>query len=223
MATELWSLKHEKPLIGFSMGHNYKDPGAVVRYRGNRVTEFECIEKVTHYIEQRFAQKGLSHILYVPKTNHLTTEELLLDSGMRKELSATIKFLNQHEVDLAIELHFNKHNNPQCKGTEVFYCLNSVKGEALADFFSGRLSEWCGPGVAKDDTQTWIYEQYEWRLGFVKNTHMPAILLEPCFMSNPRDLERLMTNWRILGDIITEMILDALRKFWGWKRIRQKG
>lgn len=218
--TEFWRLKHTKPLVGFSIGHNHKDPGAVVQYQGRRVTEFECIEKVTHYIEGQFAHRKLSHILYVPKTNHLTRKELMADAGTTKELSATIKFMNQHEVDLAIELHFNAANVAR-KGNEVFHAIGSEKGKQLAEFFSGRLTEWCGPGTAKDDTKTWVHHLYGKGLGFCRQTKMPAILLEPCFMSNPRDIERLMTNWKILGNIITETILDALQRFWGWKNARQ--
>ena len=125
-------------------------------------------------------------------------------------------FFNQHDVDLAIELHFNAANVAR-KGNEVFHAIGSEKGTELAEFFSGRLTEWCGPGAAKDDTKTWVHHLYGKGLGFCRQTHMPAILLEPCFMSNPRDMKRLITNWKLLGDIITEAILNALKKFWGWE------
>ena len=200
-----------QPLIALSKGHNQHAQGA----EQDGVTEFSLIEPVVDLVKKQFEDWGIRHLLYVPKLDHLSMAELLADSGKRKELAATIKFINQRNVKVAVELHFNKHRNKDVHGCEVFHYRQSVEGERLAKFVSGRLTEWLPPSVVKDDTQTYIYERYGYPLGFLKYTKMPAILIEGGYMSNSKDFSQMKDNPDKLARVLSEALVGILEKFLG--------
>jgi len=49
--------------------------------------------------------------------------------GLRKK----VKFINDHDSDVAVEIHFNGSSNPKVSGTETLYCPGSVKGKKFAE------------------------------------------------------------------------------------------
>jgi hypothetical protein len=105
---------------------------------------------------------------------------------------------------LVISFHFNAHNNPKTSGSEVF-----SNGKGDADYIAAKLLHIItsvlgtkSRGVKKAEGS---------RAGFLRFYHCPAILLEPCFITNP-DEANLVHDVQVIRKL-GEAIADALVKW----------
>ena len=182
----------KRPLVAVSIGHSFKDPGAPAP----GPDEFERAAQVVNYMELIWPQMTTTIDLYVPH------EADLLPAG--KGLKETIRLINAHEATIAAELHFNSASYPERRGGEVFYYK---KGKELAETLQVQLMLW-HPGVhchVKPDTKSYVK-----KLGFLRKTKMPAVLIEPCFLSNELDRFWLEEHWKELAVRLIEGLTNYL-------------
>lgn len=83
--------------------------------------------------------------------------------------------------DLFISLHLNSHNEPTAEGTSTYYFRSSRTGAALAEHVQSALAEL---GLKDCRTHPSSYP-------VLKETRMPAILVEPAHITSPDDEKRL--------------------------------
>ena len=98
-------------------------------------------------------------------------------------LQAITDTANATDADILVSIHCNAAS-AAAKGTETFYCQGSSKGRKIAEYVQKELIAAMGTvdrGV-KDDTQT----QHK-RIHVLRQSAMPAILIELAFISNPDD------------------------------------
>lgn len=101
--------------VAISAGHHEKAQGADRK----GITEFsETVPWRDQLIES---------IEAVAKTRRLELEAIKIESGF---LSTKVRHINQAEVDLAIEIHFNAANTDKPRGCEILYCPGSDAGMA---------------------------------------------------------------------------------------------
>lgn len=102
--------------------------------------------------------------------------------SVSSSLSQRCAIANNAKVDIYVSIHFNAFNN-QAHGTEVFAA--SRKGSALAQKV---LEAICPLGFfnrgVKDGSHLYV----------LKNTDMPAILVECCFVDSTRDMKLFDTD-----------------------------
>jgi N-acetylmuramoyl-L-alanine amidase len=80
-----------------------------------------------------------------------------------------------------VSLHLNTHDEPTPEGASTFYFGGSRSGEALADKI---LDELTALGLRDCRSHARSYT-------ILKETRMPAVLVEPVFITNPDEEKRL--------------------------------
>lgn len=88
---------------------------------------------------------------------------------------------NDLEADLFISLHLNSHTGEMAEGASTYYFPRSRGGELIADRIQHRLIEL---GLADCRSHPRSYP-------ILKETRMPAVLVEPAFITNTSDAKRL--------------------------------
>jgi len=97
-----------------------------------------------------------------------------------------------HEIDLAIELHNNGFEDRSVDGTETFYWPSSISGKAWAQ----KIQEFMVAEIGLNDRGAKPHTDPK-RNGFVRKTDMPAVLVEPFFITNDATAKEILT-----GDIV---------------------
>ena len=111
----------------------------------------------------------------------------------RVELADRVKTANNNGADYFISIHTNSASNPAATGTETFAFPNSALGTKLADAVQKSLVNEIGlanRGVKHRD------------FFVLKNTKMPAILVETAFINNPGE-EKLLKDQNFLDKAVT--------------------
>jgi N-acetylmuramoyl-L-alanine amidase len=100
-----------------------------------------------------------------------------------EECSATERARRGNEIggDVFVSLHLNTHDEPTPEGASTFYFGGSKSGETLADKV---LEELTGLGLRDCRSHARSYT-------VLKETRMPAALVEPVFITNPDEEKRL--------------------------------
>jgi N-acetylmuramoyl-L-alanine amidase len=88
---------------------------------------------------------------------------------------------NDLDAELFLSLHLNSHPRPSAEGASTYYFGGSRAGEVLAEGIQGRLVA-LGLGDCRAHARSYP---------ILKETRMPAVLVEPGFISNPQDERRL--------------------------------
>ncbi|MEM3357189.1 MAG: N-acetylmuramoyl-L-alanine amidase [Candidatus Bathyarchaeia archaeon] len=115
-----------------------------------------------------------------------------------RQLQAKLKGVN-----FVVSFHFNSASNPKAQGAEVYYNIHASKdiADALMDAIVGVLNN--PRRIVREATNT--------RASFINHYHCPAVLIEPCFISNKHEAEMIhdVETLRKLG----ESIAQTLRRF----------
>lgn len=119
----------------------------------------------------------------------------VFQSSSLQEIADSANYSNS---DIFVSIHCNAAS-PSAKGTETFYCAGSSKGRTIAEFVQKSIVanlQTVDRGV-KDDTQS-----AAGRLYVLRQTAMPAILIELAFLSNEDDAKLLRDyQWRFANAI----------------------
>lgn len=96
--------------------------------------------------------------------------------------SARAQIANEFGADLLLSLHLNSHPNPEARGAATYYFqhghVGSEPGEHLAGLCQGALVD-CGSVDCRSHGKAYP---------ILRETSMPAVVVEPGFLSNPEDV-----------------------------------
>jgi N-acetylmuramoyl-L-alanine amidase len=109
---------------------------------------------------------------------------------------------NAIDADLFLSLHLNNNPEPQAEGASTYYFRSSRAGEALAEAIQKELT---GLGLRDCRSHGRSY-------AILRETRMPAILIEPAFISNPDEAKRL--EEASFRGAIADAILAGTRKYY---------
>lgn len=147
--------------FGIDIGHNCPpDTGAVGVKKEDVLTK-----DVGNRLMQKLSAAGHSVINCTPNTAATVGESL------RKRVDKA----NANLVDLFVSIHFNAFNG-SAKGTEVFAISNTSK--AIAQSVLNQIVKLGFNNRGVKNTPFFV----------IKNTSMPAILVECCFCDSPADM-----------------------------------
>lgn len=102
----------------------------------------------------------------------------------RASLDKRVQIANESKADFFISIHINSATNPKATGTETFAYKAGVEGDKLAHSIQSNLVQSIGladRGVKYNSLQV------------VRDTKMPACLVEVAFINNPNE-EKLLKS-----------------------------
>ena len=123
------------------------------------------------------------------------------------------RIMEESRSDLFISIHMNSYSGSGAKGHRVFYDTNHPHIKDLAENIEARLSDITGE-------ENYSVKPCERNLFLLKNTPIPAILVECGFLSNPRDEEKLNTSEH--QSKLAWAISDAIEKYYLHQGVNQK-
>jgi N-acetylmuramoyl-L-alanine amidase len=116
-------------------------------------------------------------------------------SSVRHSLQQRVNKANSNKVDVFVSIHFNAFNKA-AHGTEVFAASSTGKKIALRVLNKIVSLGFFNKGV-KDGSHLYV----------LKNTTMPAILVECCFCDSSKDMTLFST---VTADKMAQAIVDGL-------------
>ena len=178
--------------IFIDAGHNYSgwDTGA----EGHGLRERE----ITFYIAN-----GLKHRLQAQNIEvKMSREALDVNLGYNEDssLNKRAEIANKWGADLFISIHCNAFNE-MAFGTETFCFSRMSEGEKLATKVQNRIVSVC-------KTYDRGVKTANYRV--LKNTNMPAILVETAFIDNQDDAIKLGNNSELFAKAIYEGVLEYM-------------
>lgn len=118
------------------------------------------------------------------------------------EVSERAGRANQLRADLFLSFHLNAHEEGVAGGASTYYWPRSRAGEMLADEIQDQL---VALGISDCRSHPRSYP-------ILKETKMPAVLVEPGFITNPDDAARLISSRFRNG--VADAIANAVQRYY---------
>ncbi len=189
--SELPNVKQNKYLVVIDPGHGGQDPGAIGI---GGIRETDVVLEVSKIVEKLLSEKGV-------KVSLTRGNEVDLD------LSPRVSLANKINADIFVSIHANASRGKRrdINGLETFY-YRGWRGRLLAKKIQKQILR-VSPGSPDRGVK-------QGRFYVIKNTRMPAVLVEIGFLTGRLDARRLekTTHRRRLAYAIAKGILEYLNK-----------
>ena len=190
----------EDKIIVIDPGHGGNDAGAI---GPSGVMEKTVTLKVALELEKLLLAEGAEVIMtrrtdveVAPRGRHATDIE---------ELKSRCDIANEAEADIFISIHADSFTNPAARGTTCYYF-----GEGSSE--SKELAESVHPALL-EQLKTPSRGTKPCNFYVVRNTDMPAILVELAFISNPQ--EESLLNSKEGVEKAAQGIFDGIEDYFG--------
>lgn len=158
-------------------GHGGKDQGT--HCSKEPAYEEKQLNLATAKLVQRYLQK-LGYLVHMTRTD---------DSAI--ELQERAEMANKKHCDLFVSLHYNSAPNKQATGIEVYF-FNSKENPTRAKA-SEQLAEYILQAVV-NKTQAKVRGVRKGNFAVIRETKMPAILIEGGFLTNETERDNILNN-----------------------------
>jgi N-acetylmuramoyl-L-alanine amidase len=190
----------DAPTILLDVGHGGTD-------RGARAHLPYCEEKKLTLLTARLVKQYLDqlgyHVVMTRNTDNFIS------------LPKRVELANQAQANIFVSVHFNSSRSPEAQGIEVFFCdskedrTRTTASRKLADSVLSRIIRRTSAhsrGVKKGN------------FFVIRETSMPAVLVEGGFISNPE--ERALLKSRDYQEKIARGIADGVDQYFKarWKK-----
>lgn len=166
------------PHVALVVGHRPSSRGAVSK--DGRVNEFDYNSQIAPEVQRILESRDIECVVIFRPDK---------PKGKKSQYEQMVDLVNASEALVAVELHLNAVGSPAAFGASVLYS-GSTRGREVAQAVQAAV-------VAALGTQDrGVHARArEGRGGsFLHDTKMPAVIVEPGFVSNPEDLTRLRTR-----------------------------
>ena len=165
-----------RKIIVIDAGHGGWDPGMVASKVEEKHINLSIAQKLQVYLEQAGAT--------VVITRHDDADLAKSKSG---DMNARRLIANTSHGDIFVSIHQNSFGSSSVKGAQVFYFNESDNSQKLANCVQGRIKEFVDTGnkfQAKANSNYYV----------LKQTAMPAVLVECGFLTNYNERQKLQTD-----------------------------
>ena len=188
---KLRDVKQNKFSVVIDPGHGGPDPGAIGI---GGIRETDVVLEVSKIVKKILSEKGVKVML-------TRKNEVDLD------LSRRVSFANNRDADIFVSIHANASRGKRrdINGLETFY-FRGWRGRSLAKHIQKQILR-VSPGSPDRGVK-------QGRFYVIKNTRMPAVLVEIGFLTGRLDARRLekSTHRKRLAYAIAKGILEYLNK-----------
>ncbi len=167
-------------------GHGGSDPGAVGK---SGLRESDVALKVSLKVEMILSDLGFSVRLTRPSNTYVP-------------LRTRAEIANHEQADLFVSVHCNAAENKSAQGVETFHYPTSKNGKVLAEILQERLVGLGGRKNRGVKTANFLV---------LRETFMPAVLVELGFISNSE--EESVLNSNSYQEICANAIAQAVRRY----------
>ncbi|HWL66049.1 MAG TPA: N-acetylmuramoyl-L-alanine amidase [Actinomycetota bacterium] len=175
----------EQAVVVIDPGHGGTDPGEVGT-RGNREADL-CWELSTRLAEQLSIEGA--------RVRFTHTEAEAPDSSERARRA------NELQGDILVSIHLNSHEEWTAEGASTYFFGGSHAGQTLAEKI---LDELVMLGARDCRSHARSYT-------LLRETRMPAVLVEPAFISNPDEEKKLEDSDHL--NVLASSIVAAIRRY----------
>jgi N-acetylmuramoyl-L-alanine amidase len=176
--------------VAIDPGHGPSDPGVV---GPGGLTEAEATFAISERLAEELAARGAEPLL-------------LREAGEDPDEEERIARANRSGADVVVAVHMNNHAEPSAEGASGYYFGStgavSEDGRALAEVIQDEIIVRLGMKDGRTHPKA---------LPILRETVMPAVHLEPCFLTNPRE-ERRLSEGKLPHDLALA-IADGLARF----------
>ncbi len=178
--------------VAIDPGHGLQDPGAV---GPSGLTEADAAWLLASSIEAELRRRG--------------AEPRLIRTGNEDPPAAErAARANRWGAEVCLSIHLNAHTDPRAEGSMCLYyghdSATSQAGLRLAEAIQDELTSRIGLTDGRTHPMT---------ITLLRETRMPAVQVEPCFVSNPRE-ERLLGEEPFRRDVAIA-IVHGVERFLG--------
>ena len=180
-------------IVVIDAGHGGSDPGAVGYKDGKIVARESNINlSIALLVGQKLENSGVKVVYTRKKDSYIALKN-------RSEIS------NDSNCDLFVSIHCNSIENPEIKGTQVYYHPISEIGSLLADNIYKNMVD--------STPLTPMGKQNGSHLYVIRTTVAPAVLVETAFISNDSDRKYLLNkaNQETMAEAIYQGIMQTLK------------
>lgn len=183
-------------------GHGGTDPGAMYKGTAEKDINLAVALKVRELLNKRGAKVILTRStdvdFYTPREKG-TSREL-----KRSELDKRVQIAKQAHGDILISIHTNQDRHLDCYGIETFYHPLSNTGRIAAVTLQRELAKLQPRNHRKAKGGDYY---------LLRNTNMPALIVEVGFISNREERELLQQEGH--QQKIAQAIVSGLQKYYG--------
>lgn len=182
-------------VITIDAGHGGSDPGAIGQ---GGLKEKQVTLPIAELLKERLEKMGAK--VYMTRT---TDKDVYGPHASDKdELQARVNVAEKHDSDLFISLHINSSVNRNVGGISTYYFPKTANDGRLARAVQNELSSNFGvDNLGIREANFYV----------VKRCTMPAILVELCFISNPKEEKLLAGNW--FRKKAARLMADGIEKY----------
>ncbi len=190
-------------------GHGKPDPGSV---GVSGALEKDIVLTISLYLQDLLESRGV--IVHMTRTGDYDLAEAGtegLAARKREDLRARIELVNEVQPDVLVSIHANAFPSSRCSGAQTFYRKGCDLSQLLAVSMQHQLTR------ITNRTQRQASSQQD--LIILRNTRVPATVVEVGFLSNPQEEALLKQEgyqrrvaWAIYAGIVqymNEMSLPA--------------
>jgi N-acetylmuramoyl-L-alanine amidase len=186
--------------VALDAGHGPSDPGQV---GPSGLREADVTSRLADRLADELRARGADPILLRAGHSDPSDEE-------RAELA------NESGAEVLVSLHLNGHEDVGAEGSSCYYFGRlgsvSVAGEALAEVIQSEIV--AATGVRDGRTHPKAF-------GLLRETRMPAVHVEPCFLTNPKE-EQLLQEAPFVRELVRAMA-QAVERFFAGRALAGSG
>lgn len=209
----IYALTQDKPSeisILIDPGHGEPDGGCV----GTLGTvEQEINLNVARKAAEIFEAKNIP--AYLTRTSSLglwTEKSTTIREKKLEDMQNRRRIMEGSKCSLFISIHMNSYPSPNASGIRIFYDRNHEEIRELCEQIQARMSDVTGAGTAQ-------VKPADRTLYLMKNTPMPAILIECGFLTSPKEEQNLQDS--VYRSKLAWAIADACEKYFISSKINQ--
>jgi len=166
----------DRKIIVVDAGHGGFDPGMVSNKVEEKHINLSIAKKLQVFLEQGGATVFLTRV-----------EDAALSSGKSGDMNARRLIANTSHADIFVSIHQNSYASANVKGAQVFFFNESDNSEKLAICIQTKIKEFADASnkfKAKANKNYYV----------LKQTEMPAVLVECGFLTNYNDRQKLTSD-----------------------------
>lgn len=173
----------EKVLVVIDPGHGGEDPGTECPFEDDfyeKEINLDIAKRVKGYLDEYGIDAMLTR----------ESDSRLVPNNQKEDLYARARLANENNASLFISIHVNASDWKSVSGMEIYYCK---KPDIFENFSSKRFAELMGARI-RDSSGIEYRGIVHNDFSVLRNTEMPAILVETAFITNKDDYGRLKSD-----------------------------